>query len=106
MDKEKLFRFAPLDSQKAKEVLLPILPGYLEEDTLVYYSDGKVYLRSDAAIRIVQDLGYSLAGLAKWVPKKWRDGVYRMIARRRYKYGERFASCPLPPVEWKDRFIN
>ena len=106
-DRKKIFRFSPLEGEVAKETLSPLLPGYIEEDTIVFYDDGKVYLRSDAAIEIAQQLGfpYNLGVAGFIVPKQWRDGVYRFIAKRRYRYGKRYDVCPVPPPSWKDRFL-
>ena len=105
-DKKKIFRFAPLESETAKKLLTPILPEYIKEDTIIYYDEGRIYMRSNAAIQILEDLGYNLLALSKFVPKKLRDNVYRWVANRRYKYGPRYNSCPLPPVEWRDRFME
>ncbi len=106
-DDTKLFKFAALESETAKQILTPLLPDYLKEDTIVYYEDGRIYLRSNAALRILKALGvpYSLGSVFAAVPKSLRDGVYRWVAARRHKYGKRYDSCPLPPVEWRDRFI-
>jgi predicted DCC family thiol-disulfide oxidoreductase YuxK len=106
-DKQKIFRFSPLEGPEAKRLLSPLLPNYIEEDTIVFYDEGKVYLRSDAALKIFSQLQFpfTLLGPGYLVPKKIRDGIYRWVANRRYKFGERFESCPIPPVAWKDRFI-
>ncbi len=107
-DRDKRFLFAPLESATAKELLSALLPGYMKEDTLVYYDNGAIYLRSDAGLRILKDLGspYSVISGFRFVPKFLRDLVYRWIASRRYKYGKRYESCPLPPVEWRERFLS
>jgi predicted DCC family thiol-disulfide oxidoreductase YuxK len=106
-DRSKIFKFAPLESEAAKNYLSPILPGYIKEDTIVYYDNGKTYLRSDAALRIIKELGfpYSFLSFGKLVPKLIRDSVYKWVANHRYKFGERYETCPLPPVEWRDRFL-
>ena len=106
-DKRKRFRFSALESDLAKRTLTSLIPDYIKEDTIVVYDEGQVYVRSDAAIRISEILGfpYSLGRVGQVVPKGWRDAVYRWIAQRRYRYGRRYDSCPVPPVEWRDRFI-
>lgn len=107
-DKSKIFKFAPLESETARNYLSPILPDYIKEDTIVYFDNGKAYLRSDAALRIIKEMGlpYSILSLGLTIPKTIRDSVYKWVAARRYKFGERYESCPLPPVEWKDRFMK
>ncbi len=106
-DKQNVFKFSPLEGSKATEVLSSLLPDYLQEDTLVLYDEDSVYLRSDAAIKIFSQLSFPFNLLApgQMVPKRIRDGVYRWVANRRYKFGDRYDSCPVPPKEWRDRFI-
>ena len=106
-DRKKIFRFSPLEGEMAKKTLTSLLPGYITEDTIVYYDDGVIYLRSDAALKIAAELGfpYNLGVIGYVTPKKWRDGIYRFVANRRYKYGKRYDVCPMPPESWKDLFI-
>lgn len=107
-DKLKIFKFAPLEGEAARNYLSPVQPDYIMEDTIVYYDNGKTYLRSAAALRIIKELGfpYSLLFFGLNVPRPIRDSVYKWVADNRYKFGERYESCPLPPVEWRDRFLN
>jgi len=106
-DKAKVFRFSPLGSELAQKTLSPLLPGYIKEDTIILYDEGKVYLRSDAGMKIMEILGFpfNLIAIGKLSPKGLRDGIYRWVANRRYTYGKRYDSCPLPPIEWRERFI-
>jgi predicted DCC family thiol-disulfide oxidoreductase YuxK len=106
-DKKKLFRFAPLESEMARETLGKIFPEYLEENTIVFFEDGHIRTRSSAALEIVKQLGfpYSLFTLGYILPKGMRDFMYRQVANRRYLYGQRYDSCPVPPLEHRDRFL-
>ncbi len=107
-DKKKVFQFAALESETAQKLLTPLLPDYLKEDTIIFRDDSQIYLRSNAVLRILKYLGFPLyLGLIFFfVPGFIRDGVYDWIAARRYKYGKRYDSCPLPPPEWRDRFLG
>ena len=106
-DHKKQFMYAPLEGNTARQMLAELFPNYLKENTVIYFEDGKVYTRSTAALKIIQRLGqpYTLIGAGWIVPRFIRDGVYRMIANRRYRYGQRYESCPLPPIEWRQRFL-
>ena len=106
-DKKKMFRFSPLEGEFAQKTISPLLPGYIKEDTIILYDEGRIYLRSDAGMKIMEILGfpYNLIAIGKLSPKGIRDGIYRWVANRRYTYGKRFDSCPMPPVEWRDRFV-
>lgn len=106
-DKKKEIKFSPLEGQLAADLLTPFLPGYMQENTIVFFDEGEVYIRSDAALKILQTLGfpYSIGFLGRLMPGTWRDAMYRWVANRRYLYGNRFDQCPLPPAEWRERFI-
>ncbi len=106
-DKKKIFRFAPLEGETAQKMLPPVLPDYLSEDTIVYFDNGRALLRSDAALQIIGELGFpfSILKFGKVVPGAFRDSVYKMVANRRYTFGKQYDSCPLPPIEWRDRFL-
>ncbi|MBK9985048.1 MAG: DUF393 domain-containing protein [Saprospiraceae bacterium] len=107
-DKKKVFHFAALESETAKELLKPLLNEYLDENTIILLDEDQIFLRSTAVLRILKYLGFPLyLGLVFFfVPGFIRDGVYDWIAARRYKYGNRYDSCPIPPVEWRDRFLG
>ncbi|HZV69643.1 MAG TPA: DCC1-like thiol-disulfide oxidoreductase family protein [Saprospiraceae bacterium] len=107
-DKKKVFRFAALESETAKEILTPLFPDYLKEDTIILFEHDHIYLRSNASLRILKDLGFplSLGVVFLIVPGFIRDQVYKWFAGRRYKFGKRFDSCPLPPIEWRNRFLH
>ncbi len=106
-DKKKIFHFAPLESTWAETMLKPSFPEYLREDTLVYVHNGHVKTRSAAVLCILGALGfpYQLFGIGWLIPARIRDAVYRAVAKRRYRYGKRYEECPVPPNEWKDRFL-
>jgi predicted DCC family thiol-disulfide oxidoreductase YuxK len=107
-DKKKIFHFAPLEGETAKQMLGEIFPDFLKEDTIIYFVEGKVYVRSTAALKILSQLKfpYKLSVIGFLVPRLIRDAVYRWIANRRYAYGKRYDSCPIPPPEWRDRFLD
>ena len=79
----------------------------MKENTIVLFDEGKISTRSDAALNIGKQLAFpfNLSKIGIVVPKFIRDGVYTYIANRRYKYGERYDSCPVPPPEYRGRFL-
>ena len=107
-DKQKRFHFAALDSEVARRMLYPLLPDYQSEDTIILLDEEKVYLRSDAALRILGYLPQPVSWLkaGRIIPKQFRDAIYRRIAANRYRWGKRFDACPVPPPAWRDRFLH
>jgi predicted DCC family thiol-disulfide oxidoreductase YuxK len=74
----------------------------------VIFDDGKkTYYESDAALLAIAALGggWRLVQAFRIVPPILRNSVYRLIARNRYRWFGRLDQCPLPPPEWRDRFI-
>ena len=65
-------------------------------------------MRSAAVLRIMSDLPFQVSILKMGLiePKFLRDRIYNKLAASRYKFGKRFDSCPLPRVEWRDRFLG
>jgi len=82
-DKNNLFEFFPLDSEKAKELLPEKL---LKGDTLVLLENGKIWLRAKAIFRILHLLGgkWKAFGLLCYLPGL--DLFYRLIAKHRHLF--------------------
>lgn len=104
-DKTKTIKFASLQSDYAREYLgkLNNLP-----DSIVFVSEGEIYTESTAALKLIPFLGapYKML-LIFWIfPKKFRDIIYRYIARNRYKWFGKKDECFLPSSEYKERFLK
>lgn len=85
-DESRVFRFAPLQGETARQLQVSREPDP-GAWSLVLLDDGEQHLRSDASLRILMRLG-GVSGLVgsflTYVPRSLRDGVYRVVARRRY----------------------
>src|SRR5687768_10172411 len=107
-DSRRQFYFAPLQGTTAKNILSERFQEQNVQDTVVLIDNNKVYTRSEAALRIFKLLGngWKLFYGLMIVPRFIRDGVYRFISKRRYKWFGKSDSCILPAPEWKDRFLE
>lgn len=106
IDTKAVLQYAPLDGETAKK-LLPRLP--LDLDAIVYWREGQPLTdTSDAIGTIVGDLGWPWRALSVvlWVPKGLRDGVYRVLAKRRYRLFGHYETCPVPEVRIRERFLR
>ncbi|MBO2010749.1 thiol-disulfide oxidoreductase DCC family protein [Hymenobacter negativus] len=105
------FRFAALQSDAGRALLLAhgIAPAIVaaEPESVLLLSAGKLYSHSDAVLRIAHGLGGSwrLAAVGSWLPRIWRDALYRFVARHRYRWFGRQESCMLPTPALKARFL-
>lgn len=80
--KKELF-FAPLNGVTYQSLKLPMS----DMSTVVFYSSGKLFIKSNAIIEIGRSLGgwKKCILLLKLVPAFIRDGVYAFFARHRKK---------------------
>jgi predicted DCC family thiol-disulfide oxidoreductase YuxK len=107
-DIKKQFKFAPLQSETAQSLLNQYHIDQLELSTVVLIDDHKIYLRSDAALRICKYLDgiWRIIYGLQIFPSSWRNALYDLIARNRYKWFGKTDTCMLPSADAKDRFLN
>src|SRR5690606_4973472 len=107
-DSHDRFRFASLQSQAAEALLGTPVPSGEDPSSIIVLADGRSYDTSDAILRIARDLGpaWSWWGVFRIVPKTVRDGLYRFIARNRYRWFGKRDSCMIPTPELKAKFLK
>jgi predicted DCC family thiol-disulfide oxidoreductase YuxK len=104
-DPNNKFKFAPLQSQFAKET---IPETYRSIDSIILMKNGVFYTKSDAALHIAKDL----KGIVRYlwyyifIPKFIRDWVYDLIAKSRYNVFGKKDMCRIPTPELQNRFIS
>ena len=107
-DSADVFRFASLQSSVGRKLLRE--GGMLDTgmDTFVLIDRGRYYTKSTAALRALRHL------CGKWrfvygfilMPRFIRDGAYRYIARRRYRWFGKTESCPIPTPQLRGKFLD
>ncbi len=107
-DKKEQFRFAPLKSEVANQLLNKANYHKTLPDSVVLIDQGIVYIESDASLRVLYLLGgvWKILALMRFIPRFIRQAAYRLIARNRYKVFGRYESCPIPQPGWKSRFLD
>jgi predicted DCC family thiol-disulfide oxidoreductase YuxK len=107
-DKRNFFQFAPLQSEKAIELLEKHGVDKAKTESVIVIENGKAYTYSTAALRIAKGLGgiWSLAYAFIVVPKFIRDGIYKWIAKNRYKWFGEKDQCMIPTPDIRARFLN
>ncbi|MFS0722884.1 thiol-disulfide oxidoreductase DCC family protein [Paenibacillus sp. 1P07SE] len=101
------FRFAALQSDEGRLRLHQAGLPAMERDTFVMIDGGVCYTRSTAALRTLRKLGgfYRLCYLGIVVPVPIRDGIYRWVAKARYRWFGRSAVCIVPDARNRGRFM-
>jgi predicted DCC family thiol-disulfide oxidoreductase YuxK len=69
---------------------------------------GRIYWKSDAALRISRGLGWpwNLFAVFLIVPRFVRDGVYDFIAARRYRWFGKRETCMVATDDVRSRFLE
>lgn len=93
------FELVAMQSQRGRELLTGNGVDPDDPTTFLVLDGAKTCAQSDAVIQVMMASGglWRLASLAKWVPRRLRDGLYGLVARNRYRWFGKRASCYLPP---------
>jgi predicted DCC family thiol-disulfide oxidoreductase YuxK len=106
-DREGCFRFAALQSETGRRLLVEhgLPPDAL--DTFVLVVGPRAFVRSDAALETARRLSGAWRWLAllAWVPRPIRDLAYGVVVRNRYRWFGRRESCMVPTPDLARRFL-
>ena len=107
-DKKGVLKFASLQSEYAQNTIPKELLNRENLDTIVVYTNGKLYNRSNAVLKLCKILGggFYVFLIGYLIPRFIRDGLYRFIANNRYRWFGKTAQCRIPTVDLKDRFLD
>jgi predicted DCC family thiol-disulfide oxidoreductase YuxK len=107
-DPDAFFRFASLQGEAGQKLLKQYDLPTNNFTSFVLVQNGKVYLRSTAALTVAKQL----KGLSKLlygfiiVPAFIRNAVYNFIAKHRYKWFGEKDHCMIPTPALQSRFLN
>ena len=101
-------RFVPLQSPTGARLLRQYEFDPEDVQTLVLVSDGRIYVKSDAALEIARHFRWPWKGLMviRVVPRLIRNWLYDRIAQNRYRWFGRNATCMVPTPELRTRFME
>jgi len=107
-DPDGIFHYASLQSDFAKTFLKDTQLNRHDISTVVLYQEGKIYAESDVALEMSKKLGlpWSLAYPFKLIPRIVRDGIYRWVARNRYRWFGKKEACMVPTPTVQNRFLD
>lgn len=107
-DPSCIFRFAPLQSETGKNLLSKFDLPNDKLDSIILVENNEYYLRSTAALKILQRLGalWKIVYVLMLVPRPVRDYIYDIVARNRYKWYGKRAECMIPSSDIESRFLE
>ncbi|MFN5359314.1 MAG: thiol-disulfide oxidoreductase DCC family protein [Bacteroidota bacterium] len=105
-DKSGQFLFASLQGELAHQLLPDTAGASQHTGSIILWEEGKIYDRSTAVLRIAKRLSglWPMLYVFILLPAFIRDAVYGFIARNRYRWWGKTATCLVPKPEWAHRF--
>ena len=107
-DSAGYFRFGASQTPEGAEILAR--HGITTEvaSTIVLIEDGRVFMKSSAALRIARRMRWPwpLAAIFLAVPRVIRDAVYMTVSRNRHRLMGNADVCAVPPPELRRRIIT
>ena len=107
-DKKNLLRFAPLQSKTAHRLLANYNIQTQGIKSFIFIEEGKLYTQSTAALKVCRyftGLWPLLYGFII-IPSFARDGLYRWIAKNRYKWFGQKNECMIPTPKLQAKFLK
>jgi predicted DCC family thiol-disulfide oxidoreductase YuxK len=106
-DKKSIFKFAALQSEIGQEILKKYTLKQTAFDSIILIKDNQVLQKSDAALEIARNLDgfWKFFYVFKIIPPFFRNLIYDLIAKNRYRIFGRTAACRLPTPALKARFL-
>ncbi len=109
-DRRGVLRFAPLSGETFHARFDEAARRALPDSIVTLSPEGTIFVRSDAVIAALRNLGRGeriAAALLAAVPRSIRDRSYDLVARaRRRLFRPPEAVCPRVPPELADRFLS
>ena len=107
-DPKDVFRFVSLQSELGQEIQQYLGIANRNIDSVVLYEPGKAYYyKSGAIIEIAKAMPYfSWFTVFRLVPTSLRDFIYDYIAKNRYNWYGKQASCMIPTPELQAKFLG
>ena len=102
------FKFGTLQSEPAQRILRDLDLSATDYQTFLLLEEGHVSTKSTAALRVLRQLSrwWPLYYLCALVPAPIRDVIYDFVARHRYRWMGRSATCRVPTQGERGRFVG
>ncbi len=106
-DTSNYFKFAPLQSEAASELLSKYNINKDQIDSVILIEADKAYTHSTAVLKVANKLGgfYPILYNMIIVPEFIRDFFYKIFAKYRYLFFGKKDSCMIPTPEVRERFL-
>jgi predicted DCC family thiol-disulfide oxidoreductase YuxK len=105
-DPKAYFHFTAIDSDLGQKLLKKYaLEGV---DSLILIENNQAYIYSDAVLQIAKGLSswHRYFYVLRFLPRGFRDTIYRLLAKFRYNLFGKKEHCLMPTPQIKSRFLE
>ena len=102
-----IYKFASIQSEAGQKLIKKYkVPEDI--DSIILMDETHYFTKSTAVLRICKNLNGVWKTLYWFIliPRPFRDGLYHIIARNRYKWFGKKANCMIPTPEIRSRFLE
>jgi len=105
-DSKKKIKISIIGGEHYNKLLLNN-PQIKDIDSVIYENDDGVFFKGEAVRKIIQDLSTNkiIHMASNVVPLFLLNFYYNLVAKSRYKIFGKHDVCPMPPPEWRERFL-
>jgi len=106
-DSKAQLRFAPQTNKQVAKLLQQLGLALPTSNSLWLLHQNKLYEYSDAVLYSLPFLKapWRYLVVLRFIPKAFRDIVYRWVAKNRYRWFGQYPQCPIPGPEHRHRFL-
>jgi predicted DCC family thiol-disulfide oxidoreductase YuxK len=106
-DTAKRFRFTAIQSDYGTRLARAFGIDPNDPDTNAVIHGGVAYFKSDAALTVLSNLpGWRWTRLLFAVPKPFRNAVYNLVAKNRYRIFGKYDACFVPDADMRERVME
>jgi predicted DCC family thiol-disulfide oxidoreductase YuxK len=106
-DRDGRYRLLAAQSPLARALYVHLDLDPNDYQTNILLAGGVAWLKSEGSIRMAEGLGlpWSPAGAFRVLPLPFRDWLYELVARNRFRLFGRRETCYFPTPAFRDRFL-
>jgi predicted DCC family thiol-disulfide oxidoreductase YuxK len=106
-DEKRRFRFTAIQSGYGTRLAQAFGISPDDPDTNAVIHGGVPFFKSDGALTVLSNLqGWGWVRVLRFVPRPFRDAVYNLVARNRYRIFGKYEECFVPDVAMRARVIE
>ena len=106
-DVKRRFRFTAIQSGYGTRLAQAFGISPDDPDTNAVIHGGIAFFKSDGALTVLSNLqGWGWVRVLRFVPKPFRDAVYNLVARNRYRIFGKYEECFAPDAAMRARVIE